>query len=494
MVTEDNIEDEISTKETEEGAAEEELNITEQIKQLNFQTLKSPKGFDSDVNKQVFSKEVTGTTTPTTTTLKPSSIKPSLFTTNIERFRYFCKDYPSRDLFIDFNFRFLISACLARRCWVGELKGKPIFPNLYPIFVARPGMGKTITSATVAQILESLVDTVLDRSSNKLVNLKLLNLGPDAITWEKLVYRASRSVDTAKDINGKTYVHSSTTFCLCDEIDMLFNNESSKVVSLLNKGYDCGNFENDTYKHDLQNINNMCFNFLGCTAPKLMKDLMRRGILNSGFTARAMFLYADRKRKHPPNILHAAEQFNEIEHLRQHLRKLAKMPPTQLVFSDEALNWLNKWHEKFENVDSSTHFRINKSPLLDDYYARRMTHMKKLAINFAASDQIPKVIEIIDLINADKLLNDAEVDMHKALCGSGENPLVGLTDGIKTYLVEHGPTSRRKLILQFFAESKDGVESINQVLDYLINTGQCMAKQVGNVEGVCIKKEGGGDE
>jgi hypothetical protein len=462
----------------------EEEKYQKEKANLDFAGLRPPKVETSQGVKEQESK------------LKPLVIKPSLFGTNLERFHYFCKDYPSRSLFIDFNFRYIISSALARRVWVGESKGNPIYANQFYFFVADPGLGKSLPATTTKKIINGLTETKLDKSSNKLVELKLINLGPDATSWEKMVARAKASVEISKDKTGRSYLHSSTTFCLADEVEMLFDMNAGKVVAFLNQGYDCDRFENDTYKHDVQIIKNICINFLGCTTPKVMQKLMRMGVLNNGYTARTLFLFADKKRKHPPLIRHSEEQLNEIEILKQHLRKLAKLPAQQVELSSDAKEWLDDWHEKNENPDRKI-IRLNDSPLLKDYYARRKTHLIKHAINFAFSDSIPEYIDVPHLVDADGLLSSAEPDMHKALAGNSENPLSALADGIKIFLEKNGPTSRRRLMLNFFNESKDGVEGIVKVLDFLVNTHQCFPQTVDGQDGIrirMIKEKGPIDE
>lgn len=458
--------------ETEEDKEEEqqEKDFIDQLENLDFNSLKMPTAEAAKAAGNVIAS-----------TLKEKVITPSLFATNLERFKYWCKDYPSRELYIDFNFRFLISACLARRVWIGDLKGNPVFGNQFMFFVAKPGMGKSIASKAASKILESLTDTVLDRSANKWVTIKLLNLGPDAITFEKLIDRAQRAGDTAKTKDGKHYSHASTTFCLCDEVDMLFHKDASSVVSFFNKGFDCGDFENDTWKRSVQGIKNICINLLGCTTPKVMKKLMKSGILNAGFTARTIFLFMDKKRPHPPTILHDAAQFNEIEYLRKHLRALCKMPPTQLHFDNDAQAWLDRWHEKYENQGAR---KANDNAAMEDYYARKKEHIKKLSINFALSDKITDTITVDDIIAAEHLLALAEVDMHKALCGTGDNPMAALAESIVEYLKSNGPTTRNKIIFQFFNESLTGVEGIAAVIDYLVSTEQVKPQQVLNKEGL----------
>ena len=40
----------------------------------------------------------------------------------------------------------MVSAALQRRVWMGNYDNMPIFPNIYVIFVANPGIGKSMSA------------------------------------------------------------------------------------------------------------------------------------------------------------------------------------------------------------------------------------------------------------------------------------------------------------------------------------------------------------
>lgn len=419
--------------------------------------------------------------------LPPSSLPASKFQTNLERYHYYCKDLPSCDLYIDFSFYFAIAACLARRVWTGgDEPMSGLFPNLYPIFVSKPGIGKSKAAEPAALLLNSLVETKKKKDGG-FVETRLVNMGPDAITFEKLIIRMSDSTESDRLLsnNNKIYQHSSTTFCLSDEIQMLFNENAGKVMAVLNTAYDCRKLETDTIKHGVIPIKNVCVNFLGCTNPDVIRKLMKMGVMETGFTGRALFIFSDKKRTHPPRIVISQEQNHEFEHIRRHLRKLCKLKPRNVPFTKEADMWLEHWHYKEQDI------HLNNNPKLEDYYARKKVHILKLAMCHAFHDRADNevVVDVKDLIAASKLLLRAEPLMHKALAGGGDNHLHDIAEDIKKFLQERGPTSIKKLMLNFFQLMKNGGGDLVEVVDYLVTTEQCSRCQVdGGKEGLKIKK------
>src|ERR1041384_2076773 len=131
----------------EEGLNDQQLLA--KINGLDYSSLKSLK----PINEESIS--------PDKPILELKKLPDSLFNTNLERFRYLCKDLPSPDLFINFDFLFLISSCLARKVWLGGQDLYRVYPNLYIISVADPGIGKSLPARTVNRLLSSLIERKL---------------------------------------------------------------------------------------------------------------------------------------------------------------------------------------------------------------------------------------------------------------------------------------------------------------------------------------------
>ena len=73
--------------------------------------------------------------------------------TNFEKWRLYTDGLISPDNFIDFGWYFLISAALQRRVWTGP-DHQRLYPNIYVIPVAEPGIGKGLVIKQVAELLK----------------------------------------------------------------------------------------------------------------------------------------------------------------------------------------------------------------------------------------------------------------------------------------------------------------------------------------------------
>lgn len=419
---------------------------------------------------------------------KKAPLPPSIFERNLDRFRYICKDYPSPSIFIDFDFYFMIAACLNRKVWLGGRGNTRLYPNQFCIAVAKPGVGKSMPAKACGAILRLLVETKYRKENGILTAIEspLLNLGPDTITFEKLVLRCHDSSETVKMPDemikkgyGKYYNHSSTTFCLADELTMLFTENTKRVVSFLQTAWDCDKFEGDTIKHGPVKIPNICVNLLGCAPLDVIRDLSRTGVFNGGMMARTIFLFGDKKRQNVARIITDQSQMNEQEWIIKHLRKLCKLPPMELVFTPEANDWLDTWVVKYSDN------RINPHRTLEDYYARKPSHLQKLAIAVHFSEFLTETIGLESLIVAKKLLESAEPSMHRSFCSAGENAQYLVLEGIKEYLQEHGPTKKSKLMFEFYSRLEE--EGILKVFDFMVHNDLCSVVEVDGKPGLKLK-------
>lgn len=409
----------------------------------------------------------------------------SKFSSNLERFRYICKDLMSPSIFIDLNFYFMISACLARKVWIGgesDSIARNIYANLYLIFVAPPGIGKSLPADIAHNLISTLTETRFDKKTNQHYVTKLLNLGPDAISFEKLILRAHGASDIIKTNKGKMYHHSSTTFCLGDEMGMLFNDNTKRIVYFLTKSWDCPRtYEDDYVKRGELIIPNICINFLGCCPPRLMRDLVKTKILDDGFTARVLFIYGDKKRSNPTKIHIGKDQTMEGKVIQKHLRKLATLPAQEIDYTPEAYEWLDDWTKT--KLDKC----LNDSLRLEDYKSRRQHHLIKLAINIHYSkEDFNGHITADNFIVAEKLQLALEERMHLALALETESASYNVAQEILRYLKTNGITTKMELKIKFYSLYEIG--KFDELFDFLVQNGQCDCVVLKGKAALCLKK------
>ena len=398
-------------------------------------------------------------------------------TGNLDRWRYYCSTIISPESYIEWGFYFTIAAALQRRVWRGQLDGRPLFPNLYTIFTADPGVGKGLVITEINKILRHFkLEKDKDQTGEtKIVNFNdspkqgmekplLFQVGADATSYEALVKEISHSVRAyfyKEAEKQKAYIHSSLTFCL-EEISSLFRKHAEDLVRFLLVTYDCGDYRYDTISRGRDFIKNCCLSLIGGTTPKFLKRVFSDELLNEGFASRCIFIFElcnrfDRLK--PPEF--NEEQMVEYGIILQHIKKLSTLYG-EVVFDKDAAEYLELWNrtEKYK--------RPNTSPKLNYYYSRKPATIQKLAMALHFMDSVEMCVNIEECQRAISLLDSIEKRMHFALSGDVKNPLSEVTDDIISFITKNGPQTKKSLLVVFWGSLPQGKDSLDQSLEYLL--------------------------
>lgn len=425
------------------------------------------------------------------------------------------REVTSPQSFIDFGIYFAVAAYLQRRVWTNAEHQK-LYPNIYPILVADPGVGKGLVIKPVMELIKKhkLTDALAKpvdmssaaaisnaaieandfakagESSVKLPRERLrIPIGPDNGTYEsvvKICAESSRSIGYKRYDKGldkvvsDVYRHNSLAFGL-EEMSSFLHKDASKAMNFLVKAYDCGDYSYTTISRGEDYIKQVCMNFLAGTTPKFIENSFNEGIMEEGFAARAWFIYAARNRFYrlrSPEL--TSEQLEAQDRIEKHMLGLTKIygyaPMTQ-----DAWDYLENWWEKEQSVLG--YKRPNMSEKLNTYYGRKNIHLMKMAMilhfmedNSVAEDGFSpaKPITLAEVKHAMAVLDAVEVNMHMALQYTGANPLHRLAKKIVNTLRKTGPMTSDQVCLEFWADSPTAnpTEGITESLQYLQGSKQ----------------------
>jgi len=384
--------------------------------------------------------------------------------TNLEKWRFYCKDFESPDIYITWTYYSMISAALQRRVWIGFEGHKEIYPNLYVVFIGPPGVGKTISAGEAKKVFKSF-----DSFTKEGKPSSIIKLAPDSVTLEALTRYMHNNYTTTKWPEGygrdKNAIYTSCpmAFFCGDELGTLIKENTNDLVIFLNQGFDCGDFHRETKTQGVDVVKNMCITFLGSATPEWIKQSMNSRLLGEGFTARVIFVYADKKSKLKYLINFSEEQLIAHREVRAHVEKLTKLFG-RLTISSEVFGFLEDWYSK--------KIKLNNDKKLIHYYERKKIHVLKLAACFHFGESTEMELTLDDCKNALMLLANTELDMHKALQGSGRNPINTLSVGIESFVErsEEKFIPHKRILVEFFDEGTN--EEIVSALQFLIDTGK----------------------
>lgn len=420
----------------------------------------------------------------------------------LDAWKFFMKDIPSPDSYIEMSFYGMIAAALQRRVYLGS-ETWPLFPNLFIILVGFPATGKSLainptkklletfkqnkfkfkkeeltTQQEQLQAVEALTREYMNESGNKKLHgfealtkkePLVIPIAPNATTYEALVKSHSESLRTIVPKNPKAfckdglYTHSSL-YVVNDEISSLFRKHTDDLVNYLVKAYDCEDYEYEAKQASSHYVKSSCLNVLGGTQPNFLKRVFAEQLLTEGFASRTIFVYEEAPRFPILDLpIPTPEQLEARRIVEVHVEKLTKLFG-QVTISPEAHEFMK---HRVLNVWSKS--RINNSEKLNDYYGRKTLHYKKLilASHFGESESME--VGLYPVQHVADLLDRLEEKMDKALNSGGRNQLTSVYDKVHKYIKSVGGDTRINIWVKFIDDFAHEQE-VEDVLNFLVSS------------------------
>jgi len=402
--------------------------------------------------------------------------------TNLERWRFYLKDLESPDLFIDWTFYAMISASLQRRVaweeWPHQCSPTCQFPNIYVIFIGPPGVGKTSAATFAKEIFKGFggFERIEDKYKRR------ISIAPSSASVEQLwrymnsnpaVVKGDALPPNPDGSKAAPYISTPLAFLCAGELGSLFRENTQDLVTFVTEGWDCGDFHRETKTQGVDFLKSMCLTLLGAATPNWVKEVSKTGLLQAGFTARTIFVYAEQQRQRKLEYVYTAEQIEQWKLLTEHIRKITDPKlygPVRVT--PEAREFFKHWYES----GAWDKNRINKDESLEDYYTRKKLHIMRLSMVIHFADSTTLEVTLDDIKKAMALLARTEPDMHIALNRqSVANPSSKVARLIKERLhtdtVNGEWVNEGKLLSLVFNECDGGRVTFNEAVQFLIDCG-----------------------
>lgn len=341
----------------------------------------------------------------------PRHTAPFIWTSPLARnFPHWLKTYcdftATSEAPLDFHFWTGIStiaAVLRRRVWKDELLFKWT-PNFYIVFVGPAGI---VTKSTTLNIGYKLLEKVPG-----------IVFGPDSMTWHGLAKKFEDAVEYAIVNQGTPHeikILMSPLTCSISELGTFLKPEDHALISFLTDVWDGKErpFSHDTGYSGKIKVENPWLNVIGATTPEWLQDNFPASMLQQGIGSRIVFVYGDAKRHLTAYPSRAQKQrplnYADTEaKLIEDLIQMSKLiGPFELT--DEAYKWGEDWYMK-HNTGRSQQMASSR---YSGYFARKQTHLHKLAMVLSAAQRDVLLIEKEDLEMANKILESTESSMIK---------------------------------------------------------------------------------
>lgn len=361
----------------------------------------------------------------------------------------------------------VLAGALRRRVWIDQGYFQWT-PNFYIVFVAPPGIVSKSTTANIGmRLLKELPD---------------IKFGPDAVTWQALTQSLAASTEEILMDDGSFHAMSCITI-VSSEFGTFLNPSDREMVDVMVSLWDgqLGTWEKATKTQGSDVIVNPWINLIACTTPSWIAGNFPDYMIGGGFTSRCVFVYAEEKRKlvaYPGRQLPG--NFKTLAQNLIHDLEIISTLKGEYKLTPEAEAWGTKWYQ--EHYDRRSTHELGTSSQYGGYYARKQTHMHKLAIILAASKRDDIFITAEDLSEADKLLTDIERDMPKVFALIGKNDEARVAEAIYTIINRESVIHRKHLIATTIGTY--GADSVEAAIRGLLSAG--MVQQVQHGQDIII--------
>lgn len=346
-----------------------------------------------------------------------------------------------------------IAGALERKVWIDQLHFQWT-PNFYIVLVGPPGVAAKSTSIRAGLSILEKVPGVF--------------FGPSSSTWQALT-EALQNAQKGVTVPGleEPEIMSCLTIGV-SELGTFLRPDDKEFVDILTAMWDGQKevWRRQTKTQGETVIHNAWLNIIGCTTPAWLKSNFPDVLIGGGLTSRMVFVFADAKRqfvaypaKHVPSKTYREEE----DHLLQDLLTISQLAG-EYRLTPEAEAWGEEWYELHWTSARNNHMASER---FAGYYARKQTHLHKLAMVIAAAQRDDLVITQQDLEDANAIITDLEVDMQHVFSSIGVSQAAKISTEILALIRNHGKISVQDLWKLCFntTAQKDFAEGVKGVVD-----------------------------
>lgn len=279
----------------------------------------------------------------------------------------------------------IIAAVLGRNVWLDRGYYK-LFPNIYVMLVAEPGIcKKSVATSIGVSLLQALPDPPY--------------VFAQKVTPERLIQALSEQLE----VEGQHLRLDSSAFVYAPEASVFLGKRhgDDDLLALLTTFYDCPDrWSYETKTQGKLELHNVCLNMLAATTPEWLKAAVPPDAAGGGFASRIVFVYAERPSKLVPFPELSSDDLVRKQRLIHDLQQIQAMRGTFSITND-ARTVYSVWYE--ENAKREV------DPALAPYLQRKPDTILKLAMVLAAAEADILVIErrhILAALNVYKAVED----------------------------------------------------------------------------------------
>lgn len=357
-----------------------------------------------------------------------------------------------------------VAAALERRVWV-RTKNSVTYPNIYVLFVAPPGVGKSAAIEAAEPLVLSLEDHHFGASS--LTKAAMIDELKDATR------RFIRPTE------NPPIVQFNSLALFSSELGVLIPEYDREFMATLTDLWDCLSYKERRRTKDLKIvIEHTQLNLLAACTPAYLMSVLPEGAWDQGFLSRVLLVYSGETIL---GEMFAEEktQEQEAKALRARLKEIGNSDfYGKMSFTEEAKTFYSNWYKNGQQPQPD-------HPKLLNYSTRRPRHLLKLCMIASANDSNSLIIEQSHVEVALDWLIEAEFfmpDIFKAMKTGGDSKAIEDTwYHIYTLYMKGGKKAIQEYRIVQFLQERVPAHSVMRVLEMMVRSN--MLKEEATVGG-----------
>jgi len=357
----------------------------------------------------------------------------------------------------------LVAGALERKVWVRTM-GSDLYPNLYVILVAPPGVGKTEITWRVRELWKSLESH---------------HVGSSSVTKASMMDELAEAVRRWIIKNpkpGETPVESFNSLLLCvNELGVFLPAYDNEFMNALTDLWDCKDYS-EKRRHGPKNkepidIKKAQLNMIAACTPSYLQGTLPEGAWDQGFISRTILIYSG-ERQLRSLFDETSIDMEKLEHVKDMLADIASLWG-EIKFTKDAAELIDNFHLTGGEPQPD-------HPKLLSYKIRRTVHLLKLCMVASVSRSDDLTITKGDFETASNWLFEAEAympEIFKAMAQGGAGKVMEETWYyiFTIYSKENKPVLKHRLIQ--YLQERVPVHNIQNVID-MMEQGKMIEKRI----------------
>lgn len=349
-----------------------------------------------------------------------------------------------------------IASALRKKTWlqVGRLR---VYPNLYIVLVADPGVARKSQAISYAsELLQEVPQIMLSADSGSAIGLMESLL--EAVTYDVV----GAGTDSAFVVN-----HASLSVVSREFESFLSNIGGSKMIVTLTDLYDAGEkpWKHRTQKAGTLAIPSVFLNILGATTPESLSSTLSSLVFGGGLASRITFVCSTEKAQKVP----FPEMTPELKQLKEdliHDLQLVSGMLGEFTFSTEAKTAWTKWYMLYDEQDPK---RIQPKSEFNGWYSRKPMLIQKLSTILSATEGDSMEVTEDHLTEAMKLVEEVEKGMGLIVNEVVKQATTNKVSLIEGTVKEHNQLSEKHLLQLIWRDIDE--ETFDTLMNPLLKGG-----------------------